>query len=87
MGLRAMWFSSVATVLGAIMYWVLTYQDTGIDLTIVGIVFMIAGATSFVISSVIFFASLRSPDTARLTTPRLALNSESLSGAVREDSQ
>lgn len=86
MGLRAMWFSSVATVVGAIMCWVLTYQDTGVDLTIVGAVFMIAGATSFLISTSFFVASLRSPGSAGQSAPRLALNSESLSGAAGEDS-
>lgn len=62
-GLRAMWFSSVGTMLGALMYWVLTYQETGVDLAIVGVVFMIRGVVSFVVSSLVFLLSLRRPAT------------------------
>ena len=85
MGLRAMWFSSVATVLGALMYWVLTYQDTGIDLTVVGVVFMIAGAVGFVISSVVYGLSLLPSGAASNSLRRLTLNPEEQSGVVSED--
>ncbi len=61
MGLRAMWFSSVGAIVGALMYWVLTYQDTGLDLRNVGVVFMIGGVVGFAISSVIVLLSLRRP--------------------------
>jgi hypothetical protein len=80
-----MWFSSVATVLGALMYWVLTYQDTGIDLTIVGVVFMIIGAVGFIISSIIYGLSLLPTGAVSFSLRRLALNPEEQSGVVSED--
>jgi hypothetical protein len=80
-----MWFSSVATVLGALMYWVLTYQDTGINLTIVGVVFMILGAVGFIVSSVVYGLSLLPTGAAGHSFRRLALNPEEQTGVVSED--
>lgn len=54
-----MWFSSVGAVVGALMYWVLTYQDTGMDLRILGVAFMICGALGFAVSTVFFGVSRR----------------------------
>lgn len=67
------------------MYWVLTYQDTGIDLTTVGVFFMITGAVGFVISSVVYGLSLLPTGAAGLSLRRLALNPEEQSGVVSED--
>ena len=50
MGLRAMWFSAVAVVLGAIIWRILTEQILGIDLDIVAMVLMIAGAAGLGVS-------------------------------------
>ena len=59
MVLRAMWFSSVTGVMGAIMWRILTKQLTGIDLRVLAVAFMFTGAVGLSVSSGIFLASLR----------------------------
>lgn len=59
MVLRAMWFSSVTGVMGAIMWRILTKQMTGIDLRVVAVAFMITGALGLSASTGIFLSSLR----------------------------
>lgn len=53
MKLRAMWFSAVAVVLGAIFWRMLHEQLVGINLDVLAVVLMLAGATGLAASSVI----------------------------------
>ena len=65
MGLAGMVISGISTVVGAIMYWGVTYQSSsvvqnhGFRLSTVGVILMIAGAVGFVVSAVVFAASNR----------------------------
>ncbi len=59
MVLRAMWFSSVTGVIGAIMWRILTKQITGIDLRVVAVALMITGALGLSVSTGMFLSSLR----------------------------
>ena len=87
MGLRAMWFSSVGTMLGALMYWVLTYQETGVDLAVVGVVFMIGGAVSLFVSSLVFLRSLRRPAAMSLRRHPLSLAESESPATAQEEVQ
>ena len=58
-GLTGMGLSAAALIAGAIMRFAVSVQTTGINLHLVGVILMIAGAIGFVVSSVLF-ASTRS---------------------------
>lgn len=63
MGLLGMVISGISAVVGAIMYFAVTAQNSnvvqnhGFRLPIVGVILMIAGAVGFVVSAVIFASS------------------------------
>jgi hypothetical protein len=67
MGLKGMVLSGIAVVVGAILYWAITAQNSdavtnhGFRLSTAGAILMIAGAVGFVISAIIFAASRRAP--------------------------
>jgi hypothetical protein len=60
MGLKGMVLSAIAVVAGAIMYWAVTAQNSGVvqnhgfRLSTVGVILMIAGGVGFVVSLVVF---------------------------------
>lgn len=78
MGLRAMWFSAVIGVIGAIIWRMLSEQLTGVDVRIVGEILMISGAVGLVVSSFFFAVSLRRGERAivRPHPPSIATSHE-----------
>jgi len=74
MGLRTMWFSAVAVVLGAIIWRILTEQITGVDLDILALLFMLVGAVGLGISAVrctvTYFRGPRGTSRAFFPSPR-----------------
>lgn len=82
MGLAGMVLSGISTVVGAIMYWAVTAQNTdvvanhGFRLSTVGIILMVAGVIGFIISSAVYASSRRSP-----TLPARTLDRETLDDA------
>ncbi len=77
MGLPGMVISGVAAVVGAIMYWAITAQNSatvtshGFRMSTVGVILMIAGAVGFAVSLAVFASSNRKPMSASHTTNRL----------------
>jgi phosphate/sulfate permease len=67
MGLKGMVLSGIAVVVGAILYWAVTAQNSnvvanhGFRLSTVGVILLIAGGIGFVISAIVFAASRRAP--------------------------
>ena len=76
MGLPGMVISGISMVVGAIMYWAVTAQNSavvqnhGFRLSTVGVILMIAGAVGFVASLLVFMSSRRSPSTPSRTLDR-----------------
>jgi TRAP-type C4-dicarboxylate transport system permease small subunit len=76
MGLPGMVVSGISIVVGAIMYWAITAQNSatvqnhGFRLSTVGVILMIAGAVGFVTSLAIFVSSRRSPSAPSRTLDR-----------------
>jgi phosphate/sulfate permease len=76
MGLKGMVLSGVAVVVGAIMYFAVTAQNSnvvqnqGFRLSTVGVILMIAGGVGFLISVAIFASSRRAPSTPPRTFDR-----------------
>ena len=54
MGLVETALSAIASAVGAVMHWAVTYQGAGFRLSAVGVVLAIAGITGFIASSFIF---------------------------------
>ncbi len=59
MGLRAMWFSAVTGVLGAILGQNFDQRLGGVDLDLVALILMICGAVGLAISCIVWVLSLR----------------------------
>jgi hypothetical protein len=64
MGLAGMVFSIISVAAGAILYWAVTVQSHGFRLSTLGVILMVVGAVSLVISTVIF-ATSRQPAVGR----------------------
>ncbi len=70
MGLPGMVVSGISIVVGAIMYWAVTAQNSstvhshGFRLSTVGVILMIAGGIGFVVSAIVFATSQRKPGIA-----------------------
>ena len=84
MGLPGMVLSAIATAVGAIMYWAVTYQGHGFRLSTVGLILMIAGAAGFVVSTIVFAVSRREVGTSRRSMSRETTDSEERSTSVHE---
>jgi hypothetical protein len=54
MGLPGMVLSAFIVAAGAILFWVISNQGTGVGLSTTGLTLMIIGAFTFVISAIIF---------------------------------
>lgn len=87
MGLPGMVFSAVAAAAGAIMYWAVTYQGTGVRLSTIGLILMIAGAFGFVVSSIIFATSRRQVGTGAHSIDRQVTDSQGRSSSLHEESK
>jgi uncharacterized membrane protein len=78
MGLPGMVISGIATVVGAIMYWVMSAQNaaqnSGFRLSTGGVILMITGAVGLVVSLLVFIMSRRSPTTPAGTVDRITKN-------------
>ena len=80
MGLPGMVLSGIAAVVGAIMYFATTAQNSsvvqnhGFRLSTVGVILMVAGAIGFVVSLIVFAMSNRSAPTATRTIDRTTSN-------------
>jgi hypothetical protein len=91
MGLRGMFCSTLAVVVGAILYWALTAHSSsvghahGIRLSQVGIILMIAGGAGFLTSAVIFGISRTTPDRSTRTMDSQTIDSQGLSTIVHEE--
>ncbi len=76
MGLKGMVLSAVAVVVGAILYFAVTAQNSdvvqnhGFRLSTVGVILMVAGGVGFLISVAVFAASRRSPSAPPRTFDR-----------------
>ncbi|MDH2902688.1 MAG: hypothetical protein PXZ08_01885 [Actinomycetota bacterium] len=79
MGLRAMWFSAVTGVIGAIIWRMFTLRISGVDLRIVAVVFMLSGGVGIVASTAVLLASLARR--ARPSSPLVSL------GRVHDDTR
>ena len=75
-GLPGMVVSAVSMVVGAILYWAVTAQNSnvvqnhGFKLSTIGLILLIAGAAGFVVSLGVFVASRRSPSNSGRTLDR-----------------
>jgi hypothetical protein len=87
MGLPGMVLSAIATVAGAIMYWAITYQGTGFRLSTIGLILMIAGVAGFVVSSIVFGISRRSPGSGHRTMDRQVVDPQGHASSVHEETQ
>ena len=76
MGLPGMVVSAVSMVVGAILYWAVTAQNSnavqnhGFKLSTIGLILLIAGGAGFVVSLGVFLASRRSPSNSGRTLDR-----------------
>lgn len=87
MGLPGMVLSAIATAVGAIMYWAVTYQGTGFRLSTVGVILMIAGIAGFIVSSIVFGVSRRSVGAGHHTMDRQAVDSQGHSSSLHEETR
>jgi phosphate/sulfate permease len=91
MGLKGMVLSGIAIVVGAIMYWAITAQNSdvavnhGFRLSTVGVILMIAGGVGFIISAIIFAASRRAPSTPPRTYDRETVDQAGRRTEVHEE--
>lgn len=79
--------SALAAAVGALMYWVITYQNAGLRFSTVGVVLMIVGAFGFVISVIIFTDSKRPARASQFSSSRPDLDAEGMQNAVNEDAK
>jgi len=86
MGLPGMALSAIATAAGAIMHWFVTYQGTGVRFSTLGLVFMIVGATGFVVFEIIFAVSSVPERTLRHSLQRHVTDSGDATGSPDEGS-
>ena len=87
MGLPGMVLSAIATAVGAIMYWAVTYQGHGFRLSTVGVILMIAGIAGFVVSSIVFGVSRNSIGAGHHTMDRQVTDPQSHTSSVHEETK
>jgi phosphate/sulfate permease len=87
MGLPGMVLSAIAAVVGAIMYWAVTYDGTGFKFSTIGIILMIAGGAGFVVSMIIFAVSRRSVGAGPHSLDRQVVDSDGRSSSVHEETK
>jgi hypothetical protein len=91
MGLKGMVLSGIAVVVGAIMYFAVTAQNSsvvqnhGFRLSTVGVILMIAGGVGFLISVGVFAASRRAPSTPPRTYDRETVDEAGRSTVLHEE--
>ncbi len=85
MGLPGMVLSAIATAVGAIMYWAVTYQGHGFRLSTVGVILMIAGVAGFVVSSIVFGVSRQSVGSGRHSMDRQVVDPQGHASSVHEE--
>ena len=87
MGLPGMVLSAIATVVGAIMYWAVTYQGHGFRFSTVGVILMIAGIAGFVVSSIVFGVSRNSIGAGHHTMDRQVTDPQGHTSSVHEETK
>jgi phosphate/sulfate permease len=87
MGLPGMVLSAIATAVGAIMYWAVTYQGHGFRLSTVGVILMIAGIAGFVVSSIVFGVSRNSIGAGHHTMDRQVTDPQGHTSSVHEETK
>ena len=87
MGLPGMVLSAIATAVGAIMYWAVTYQGTGFRLSTVGVILMIVGAFGFVVSAIVFAVSRGPVRSTTHSMDRQVVDAHGDSSSVYKDSK
>jgi len=87
MGLPGMVLSAIATVVGAIMYWAVTYQGHGFRFSTVGVILMIAGIAGFVVSSIVFGVSRNSIGAGHHTMDRQVADPQGHTSSVHEETK
>lgn len=85
MGLPGMVLSAVAVAVGAIMYWAVTYQGTGVRLSTVGVILMAFGVAGFVASSIVVGTSRTSEPSGRHSMDRRVVGPEGRASSVHEE--
>jgi len=91
MGLPGMVISAISAVVGAIMYWAVTAQNSnvvqnhGFRLPTVGVILMIAGAVGFVVSALIFTSSRHSVKPASHTVDRQVVDGGGRTSVLHEE--
>jgi len=91
MGLPGMVMSAISAVVGAIMYWAVTAQNSsvvqshGFRLSTIGVILMIAGAVGFVVSAIVFASSRRSVKPAAHTVDRQTVDSAGRTSVLHEE--
>ena len=87
MGLPGMVLSAIATAVGAIMYWAVTYQGHGFRFSTVGVILMIAGIAGFVVSSIVFGVSRNSIGAGHHTMDRQVTDPQGHTSSVHEETK
>jgi phosphate/sulfate permease len=87
MGLPGMVLSAIATAVGAIMYWAVTYQGHGFRLSTVGVILMIAGIAGFVLSSIVFGVSRNSIGAGHHSMDRQVTDPQGHTSSVHEETK
>jgi len=87
MGLPGMVLSAIATAVGAIMYWAVTYQGHGFRLSTVGVILMIAGIAGFVVSSIVFGVSRQSIGSGHHSMDRQVTDPQGHTSSLHEESK
>ena len=91
MGLKGMVLSGIAVVVGAIMYFAVTAQNSnvvqnhGFRLSTAGVILMVAGGAGFLISVAVFATSRRSPSAPPRTFDRETVDQAGRTTLIHEE--
>jgi phosphate/sulfate permease len=80
-------FSAIATAVGAVMYWAVTYQGTGFRISTVGVILMIAGVAGFIVSSIVFSMSRQSVRAGHHTMDRQVVDPQGHVSSLHEETK
>jgi phosphate/sulfate permease len=85
MGRAGMAFSTIAVVVGAILYWAVTTQGTGFRVSTVGVILMVAGGAGFVTSAIVYGLSRRPAGSRHHSYDRQVVDPQGRSSEVHEE--
>jgi uncharacterized membrane protein YciS (DUF1049 family) len=87
MGLPGMVLSAISVVVGAIMYWAITYQGHGFRLSTIGVILMVVGGFGFVVSAIVFGVSRGSVGSSKHSLDRQVTDAQGNTSSVHEQSK